>query len=94
MLARAEVHGGAIVITPFDRRLGGPGLTIPNTTGAEGFTEWSFNFHKYCVPTVVPQELNSLEGLNALGRALIDNASPGVDLPATAQGTRNDVGSI
>ena len=94
MLTRAEVHGNSIVIKPFDPRLGGPGVTIPNTTGAQGFTEWSLNFHKYWVPTTAPPELNSAEGLDALGRALVDNATPGVDRPATRQGTRNDVGSI
>ena len=94
MLTRAEVHGNSIVITPFDQRLGGPGLEIPNTTGAQGFTEWSLNFHKYWIPTAAPPELNSLEGLDALGRALVVDATPGINLPATAQGTRNDVGSI
>ena len=94
MLTRAEVHGSSIVIIPFDQRLGGPRLTIPNTTGAQGFTEWSLDFHKYWVPTAAPPELNSPEGLDALGHALVNNATPGVDRPATAQGTRNDVGSI
>ncbi len=94
MLTRAEVMGNVIVITPNDPRIGGLRFSIPNTTRAEGFTEWNVNFHRYWTPTACPPELNGPEGLRALSQALIANATPGVDQPASAQGARNDVGRI
>ena len=94
MFTRAEVHDNSIVIKPFDPRLADPGLTIPNTIGAQGFTEWSLDSHKCWDPMAAAPHLNSVERLDALGRALTDNATPGVERPAFAQGTRNDVGFI
>lgn len=94
LLTRAEVMGNVIVITPNDPRIGGPRFSIPNTTGAQGFTERNVNFHRYWTPTACPPELNGADGLRALGEALIANATPGVDQPATARGARNDVGRI
>lgn len=89
---RAEVRGRDIIVTPENPTIAP--LTIPNAVGALGVGPRDFSFHQYDVQTVAPNGLRGAAGLDAVGRALLANATPGVDQPATPGGTRNNVGDI
>ena len=93
LLVRSEVHGNDVVITP-QENIGIPSFSVPNNVHARGFTPWNPSFHTYMVRTSAPAVLRGADGLAALGRALIADATPGRPRPATPQGTRNDVGEI
>lgn len=78
-----------IEITPKDTSV--PAVSIPNTVGAKGVSESSFNFHDYDVSTST-----SGSGLTAgdAGRGFQNNSTPGSDQPASANGTVNNAGPI
>lgn len=92
--ARAEVVGGRVDIIPESGiRSDLPTFNIPNNVGAEGFSPGLFT-HDYIVTNLAPTTLTGTAGLAAIGAALRNNPTPGLDFPATGQGVRNDVGHL
>lgn len=84
---RSVVKDGQIHIQPEDKTV--PTIApIPNNVGATGVSPSDRSFHAYNVRTN-----SSLTGAQA-GDGLRTNPTPGNDSPATADGTRNNVGAI
>ena len=63
-------------------------MDIPNTVGASGFSSSHINFHYYDVTAAT--RLSACQ----VGQSLRNNPTPGNDSPASANGTRNNVGPI
>jgi hypothetical protein len=93
-IARADIRDGKIAITP-DKNLMQdlPTATLPNNVGAAGFSPGIFS-HDYLVVNRAPSELRGREGLDAVGKALLENPTPGKDTAASGNGSRNDVGPL
>ena len=83
---RTFVVGGVIQIRPEDSTV--PSVDIPNTVGADGFTPRNPFFHTYDVSAAT--RLSACK----VGQSLRDNPTPGIDTPASTNGTRNNAGAI
>lgn len=83
----AVVIDDRILIRPANESV--PSVTIPNTVGASGFTNFRGSFHIYDVRT--PTQLTDS---GAVGDAIRRDPTPGNDRPASPGGTRNNVGTI
>jgi RHS repeat-associated protein len=83
---RAIVVGNVMQIRPED--LSVPPFDIPNTMKASGFDVGDINFHYYDVTAAT--RLSACQ----VGQSLRNNPTPGNDSPASANGTRNNVGTV
>ena len=71
-----------------------PNFGLPTLPGMTVHERSVATYHKYELVDKLPDAIQGDEGLAAVEQALIANPTPGVDAPASINGTLNDVGAL